>query len=33
MHRVRGVQPYPGMPVLMIVVSEERAAESTGILK
>src|ERR1022692_1267105 len=33
MHRVRGVQPYPGMPVLVIIISEERAAERAGVLK
>jgi hypothetical protein len=27
------VQPYPGMPVLVIIVSEERAAESAGVLE
>ena len=26
-HRVRGVQRYPGMPVLVVVIGEEHAAE------
>jgi hypothetical protein len=33
MHRVRGMQPYPGMPVLVIVIGEERAAERAGVLE
>jgi hypothetical protein len=30
-HRSRGVQPDPGVTVLMVVVAEERLAESAGI--
>ena len=33
MHRVRGVQRYPGMPVLVVVIGEEHAAERAGILQ
>ena len=33
MHRVRGVQPYPGMPVLVVVIGEEHAAERAGVLQ
>src|SRR6266849_924289 len=33
MHRVRGMQPYPGMPVLMVVIGEEHAAERAGVLQ
>ena len=33
MDRVRGVQPDPGMPVIMIIVIEECTAERAGILK
>jgi hypothetical protein len=32
-HRVRGVQPYPGMAVLVVVIGEERAAERAGVLE
>ena len=32
-HRVRGVQPYPGMAVLVVVVGEERTAERAGVLE
>jgi hypothetical protein len=27
------VQPYPGMPVLVIIIGEECAAESAGVLE
>src|ERR1035441_915951 len=33
MHRVRSMQPYPGMPVLVIIISEERPAERAGVLE
>src|SRR5579862_536723 len=33
MHRVRGMQPYPGMPVLVVVIGEEHAAERAGVLE
>ena len=33
MHRVWCVQPYLGMPVLVIIISEEYVAESTGVLE
>src|SRR5271169_2384345 len=32
-HRVRGVQPYPGMPVLVVVIGEESTAERAGVLQ
>ena len=31
MDRVRGVQPDPGMPVLVVVIGEEHAAERAGV--
>ena len=33
MDRVRGVQPDPGMPVLVVVIGEEHAAERAGVLQ
>src|SRR5712691_10568955 len=33
MYRVRGVQRYPGMPVLVVVIGEEHAAERAGVLQ
>ena len=31
--RLRGMQPYPGMAVLVVVIGEERAAERAGVLE
>src|SRR6266581_9286205 len=33
MDRVRGVQPDPGMPVLVVVIGKEHAAERAGVLQ